>query len=90
MSVQCETIAASGTCPRGFHDCQVRWRCPHGYVFPRHTPTGKLVTASAGSAQGPTPCSDCTAQAEARLGQVDERLLALHLSQALELTADWD
>lgn len=89
MSVQVDTLQRPGTCPRGFHACRARWRCPHGLTFARHTPTGKLQTASAGQEQGASPCPECTAQSEASAQRLDDAALIVTLNKALGL-ADED
>lgn len=88
MAVQLETRAATGTCPRGFHECSVRWQCPHGYEFLRHTPAGKYQTSSAGPQQGSTPCPDCTEQSEAAAHRVSDAFLMAELEEALGLGDD--
>lgn len=90
MPVQCAAPPTPGTCPRGFHACTVRWRCPHGYEFLRHTSAGKLVTASAGPEQGPRPCPDCTAQSGAQVARLGDAYLMAELEEALGLVDSHD
>lgn len=88
MSIQMETLQASGICARGFHDCQVRWQCPHGLTFDRHTSAGKFQTANEGAEQGARPCPECTVKARAAEARLSDTVLMATLNKALGLVPE--